>query len=38
VTRTEEFEELRSLLFAISYRVLGSVAEARRGKSDGRAD
>jgi RNA polymerase sigma-70 factor, ECF subfamily len=28
VTRTEEFEELRSLLFAIAYRILGSVAEA----------
>src|SRR5688572_33220007 len=28
MTRTEEFEGLRSLLFAISYRILGSVAEA----------
>lgn len=28
MTRTEEFEELRSLLFAIAYRILGSVAEA----------
>jgi RNA polymerase sigma-70 factor (ECF subfamily) len=28
VTRAEEFEELRSLLFAIAYRILGSVAEA----------
>jgi RNA polymerase sigma-70 factor (ECF subfamily) len=28
VTRTEEFEELRPLLFAIAYRLLGSVAEA----------
>jgi RNA polymerase sigma-70 factor (ECF subfamily) len=28
VTRTEEFEELRPLLFAISYRILGSVSEA----------
>jgi RNA polymerase sigma-70 factor, ECF subfamily len=28
VTRTEEFEELRPLLFAIAYRILGSVAEA----------
>ena len=28
MTRTEEFEDLRSLLFAISYRILGSVAEA----------
>ncbi len=28
VTQTEEFEELRPLLFAIAYRVLGSVTEA----------
>ncbi|MEU3254494.1 RNA polymerase sigma-70 factor [Streptomyces sp. NPDC006997] len=28
MTRTEEFEELRPLLFAIAYRVLGSVSEA----------
>jgi RNA polymerase sigma-70 factor (ECF subfamily) len=28
VTRTEEFTELRPLLFAIAYRILGSVAEA----------
>jgi RNA polymerase sigma-70 factor, ECF subfamily len=28
VTRTEEFEELRSLLFAIAYRILGSGSEA----------
>jgi RNA polymerase sigma-70 factor (ECF subfamily) len=28
VTRTEEFEELRSLLFAIAYRILGSVSDA----------
>jgi RNA polymerase sigma-70 factor (ECF subfamily) len=28
VTRTEEFEDLRPLLFAIAYRILGSVAEA----------
>ncbi len=28
MTRSEEFEELRSLLFAIAYRILGSVAEA----------
>ena len=27
-TRAEEFEELRPLLFAIAYRILGSVAEA----------
>jgi len=28
VTRAEEFEALRSLLFAIAYRILGSVSEA----------
>ncbi|NUP24090.1 MAG: RNA polymerase sigma-70 factor [Streptomyces sp.] len=28
MSRTEEFEELRPLLFAIAYRVLGSVSEA----------
>jgi RNA polymerase sigma-70 factor, ECF subfamily len=28
VNRVEEFEELRSLLFAIAYRILGSVSEA----------
>jgi RNA polymerase sigma-70 factor, ECF subfamily len=28
MTRGEEFEELRSLLFAIAFRILGSVAEA----------
>jgi RNA polymerase sigma-70 factor, ECF subfamily len=28
LTRTEEFEELRPLLFAIAYRILGSVSEA----------
>ncbi|HWM73965.1 MAG TPA: RNA polymerase sigma-70 factor [Nocardioides sp.] len=28
MTRIEEFEELRSLLFAIAYRILGSVGEA----------
>ncbi len=28
MTRSQEFEELRSLLFAISYRILGSVADA----------
>jgi RNA polymerase sigma-70 factor, ECF subfamily len=28
VSRTEEFEELRPLLFSISYRILGSVSEA----------
>ena len=29
MSRDEEFEELRPLLFAISYRILGSVAEAQ---------
>ncbi|MET0866310.1 MAG: RNA polymerase sigma-70 factor [Nakamurella sp.] len=29
MTRVEEFEELRSLLFAIAYRILGSVTEAQ---------
>jgi RNA polymerase sigma-70 factor (ECF subfamily) len=28
LTRTDEFEELRPLLFAIAYRILGSVSEA----------
>ena len=28
VSRAEEFEELRPLLFAIAYRLLGSVSEA----------
>ncbi len=28
MTRTEDFEELRPLLFAIAYRILGSVSEA----------
>ena len=28
MTRAEEFERLRALLFAIAYRILGSVAEA----------
>jgi hypothetical protein len=28
MSRTEEFEELRPLLFSIAYRILGSVAEA----------
>ena len=28
MTRTEEFEEVRPLLFAIAYRILGSVSEA----------
>ena len=28
MTRAEEFERLRALLFAIAYRILGSVSEA----------
>ena len=28
MTRTEEFEQLRPLLFSIAYRILGSVGEA----------
>jgi RNA polymerase sigma-70 factor (ECF subfamily) len=28
VNRTEEFEELRPLLFSIAYRILGRVSEA----------
>ena len=28
MSRSEEFEELRPLLFAIAYRILGSVTEA----------
>jgi RNA polymerase sigma-70 factor, ECF subfamily len=28
LTRAQEFEELRPLLFAIAYRILGSVSEA----------
>jgi DNA-directed RNA polymerase specialized sigma24 family protein len=28
LNRTEEFEQLRALLFAIAYRILGSVGEA----------
>ncbi len=34
MTRTEEFEELRSLLFAIAYRILGSVSEAEDAVQD----
>jgi RNA polymerase sigma-70 factor (ECF subfamily) len=34
VTRAEEFEELRPLLFAIAYRILGSVAEAEDAVQD----
>ena len=29
MTRVDDFEELRPLLFAIAYRILGSVAEAQ---------
>lgn len=28
MSRTEEFQELRPLLFSIAYRILGSVSEA----------
>lgn len=34
MTRTEEFEELRPLLFAIAYRILGSVGEAEDAVQD----
>jgi hypothetical protein len=35
VTRTEQFDELRPLLFAIAYRILGSVSDGRgRGPGD----
>jgi RNA polymerase sigma-70 factor, ECF subfamily len=34
VTRTEEFEELRPLLFAIAYRILGTVSEAEDAVQD----
>lgn len=34
MTKSEEFEELRPLLFAISYRILGSVAEAEDAVQD----
>jgi RNA polymerase sigma-70 factor (ECF subfamily) len=34
VTRTEEFTELRPLLFAIAYRILGSVSEAEDAVQD----
>jgi RNA polymerase sigma-70 factor (ECF subfamily) len=29
LTRAEEFEELRPLLFSIAYRILGSVTEGQ---------
>lgn len=34
MTRTEEFEDLRPLLFAIAYRILGSVTEAEDAVQD----
>jgi RNA polymerase sigma-70 factor (ECF subfamily) len=34
MTRTEEFQELRPLLFAIAYRILGSVSEAEDAVQD----
>ncbi len=34
MTRTEEFEELRPLLFSIAYRILGSVSEAQDAVQD----
>jgi RNA polymerase sigma-70 factor (ECF subfamily) len=34
LTRAEEFEELRPLLFAIAYRILGSVSEAEDAVQD----
>ncbi|SFB92979.1 RNA polymerase sigma-70 factor, ECF subfamily [Nocardioides terrae] len=34
MTRVEEFEELRPLLFSIAYRILGSVAEAEDAVQD----
>jgi RNA polymerase sigma-70 factor (ECF subfamily) len=34
MTRAEEFQELRPLLFAIAYRILGSVAEAEDAVQD----
>ena len=34
MTRTQEFEELRPLLFAIAYRILGSVGEAEDAVQD----
>ena len=34
MTRTEQFTELRSLLFAIAYRILGSVSEAEDAVQD----
>ena len=34
MTRAEEFEELRPLLFSIAYRILGSVSEAEDAVQD----
>jgi hypothetical protein len=36
VTRTEEFEQLRPLLFSIAYRILSSVSEAEDAVDAGR--
>ena len=33
MTRAEEFEQLRALLFAIAYRILGGCAGQRRQRS-----
>ena len=35
MTRIDEFQNLRSLLFAIAYRILGSVSEAEDAVGDG---
>ena len=34
MTRTEEFEQLRPLLFSIAYRILGSVSEAENAAQE----
>ena len=34
MSRADDFEELRPLLFAIAYRVLGSVSEAEDAVQD----
>ena len=36
MTRGEEFQELRPLLFAIAYRILGSVSEAEDAVQEAR--
>jgi ketosteroid isomerase-like protein len=38
VSRAEEFEQLRALLFAIAYRILGSVSEAEDASAVGRSE